>query len=385
MPPRVYVVDDDPLVTTSLGTALRLETDWEVTSENDAATALGYMEADPPDVVLSDLQMPNMDGIAFLKEVRARHPDSVLLLLTGYADKESAIAAINEVGIWQYVEKPWDTNDLLVKVRQGLERRDLARQLEVRNRELEARVEELERTRRQLFDSERLAAVGRVIAGIAHELGNQLGLMGYADLIVEKTTDPEIADYARAIQRAQRRLGAMIGEIKDFARGGGTYQLEVQDVRAAVEEAVALLRFDGEVRARVLKAEFEGRPIGRIHRNKLMQVVINLVRNAAQASPPGAEVRVVLDDDHGPRLRVIDHGAGMPAEVVARLGEPFFTTKEGGTGLGLGITRRIVAEHGGTLVVRSEPGQGTEIEVRLPPAEATPEKARFDAARSPSA
>src|SRR5437879_3875856 len=115
MPPRVYVVDDDPLVTISLGTALRLETDWEVASENDAARALETMVDDPPDVVLSDLQMPNMDGISFLKEVRRRHPETVLLLLTGYADKESAIAAINEVGIWQYVEKPWDTTDLLLK------------------------------------------------------------------------------------------------------------------------------------------------------------------------------------------------------------------------------------------------------------------------------
>src|SRR4051812_44912405 len=104
----VYVVDDDRLVTESLSRALQLETDWEVRAFNDGARALESMPALPPDVVLSDFKMPGMDGIAFLRKVRAAQPDAVLILLTGYADKESAIRAINEVGIWQYVEKPWD-------------------------------------------------------------------------------------------------------------------------------------------------------------------------------------------------------------------------------------------------------------------------------------
>jgi response regulator RpfG family c-di-GMP phosphodiesterase len=99
----VYVVDDDRLVTESLARALELETDWRVHAFNEGARALETMPVAPPDVVLSDFKMPGMDGIAFLGRVRAAHPDAVLLLLTGYADKESAIRAINEVGIWQYV------------------------------------------------------------------------------------------------------------------------------------------------------------------------------------------------------------------------------------------------------------------------------------------
>src|SRR5579862_8009553 len=122
--PAVYVVDDDPLVTDSLSRALELETDWRVFAFNDGAQALKAMPDAPPDVVLSDFKMPGLDGIAFLGRVRAAYPDAVLLLLTGYADKESAIRAINEIGIWQYVEKPWDLGDLLVKIRQGIERRE---------------------------------------------------------------------------------------------------------------------------------------------------------------------------------------------------------------------------------------------------------------------
>ena len=118
-----------------------------------------------------------------------------------------------------------------------------------------------------------------------------------------------------------------------------------------------------------MNLELKSRPIGVIHRGKITQVVVNLVRNAAQASPPGAEVDVIVTEDErgGAIIRVLDRGAGMPADVVARLGEPFFTTKERGSGLGLGISRRVVDEHGGRLEIRSTPGEGTEVVVTLPP------------------
>lgn len=368
--PSVYVVDDDALVTDSLARALGLETDWNVLAFNDGMQALAEMPRVPPDAVLSDFKMPGMDGLAFLGRVRARHPDTVLMLLTGYADKESAIRAINEVGIWQYVEKPWDLGDLIVKIRQGLERRALVAELRDKNRALEARLAELSRAHEELVRSERLAAVGRVASGLAHEIGNQLALVGYAEAIRDRPGDPEVAGFASVIVAAQRRLAALVDEIKDFARGAAaSYAREPGDVAAAVDEALGILRFDGEVKAHRLNVRVLARPLGLIHRGKITQVVVNLVRNAAQASPPGAEIDVTVEAgaDGGAVIAVVDRGAGMPPEVLARLGEPFFTTKEGGSGLGLGISRRIVDEHGGRLEVRSAPGDGTEVTVTLPP------------------
>src|SRR5579885_2737487 len=116
----VYIVDDDPLVTESLGTALRLESDYDVALFNTATAALAAIPERAPDVVISDFKMPGMDGLALLRAVRQAYPDAILMLLTGYADKESAIQAINQVGIYQYVEKPWDLRDLLLKIEQGL-------------------------------------------------------------------------------------------------------------------------------------------------------------------------------------------------------------------------------------------------------------------------
>lgn len=368
MSASVYVVDDDPLVTESLSRALEIETDWAVRSFNHGRHALEAMPGRAPDVVLSDFKMPQMDGIAFLSRVRASYPDAVLLLLTGYADKESAIRAINDVGIWQYVEKPWDLGDLLVKIRQGLERRALTHELRAKNAALEARLAELERAHQELVRAERLAAVGRVASGLAHEIGNQLALVGYAEAIRERSNEPEVREFADVIVSAQRRLAALVEEIKDFARGAAApVPREPGDVAAAVEEALGILRFDAEVKTRKVSLEIRRRPVALIHRGKLEQVVVNLVRNAVQASPPAGPVWVYVDEDEGgPLVIVRDQGPGMSRDVLDRLGEPFFTTKERGSGLGFGISRRVVEEHGGRLEVCSSPGEGTEVKVRLP-------------------
>ena len=367
--PIVYIVDDDELVTTSLRHALKLETEYRVLAFNDGRAALAAMPEAPPDVVLSDFKMPGMDGLRFLSEVRRVFPDAVLLLLTGYADKESAIRAINEVGLWQYVEKPWDLADLLVKIAQGLERRQDRRALAQSNTELAARLVELERAHEELVRTERLAAVGRVASGLAHEIGNQLALVGYAEVIRERTREPEVAEFAQVIIGAQRRLAALVDEIKDFARGASqSYEREVSDLAAAVEEAVALMRFDPELKSRTVLIEVVARPLAEIHRGKITQVLINLIKNAAHASAADEQIVVRIEaHDGGALVSVLDRGGGIAPEVHARLGEPFFTTKERGSGLGIGISRRIATEHGGRLEHRARNDRGTAASLSLPP------------------
>ncbi len=384
----VYVIDDDPLVTESLGTALRLETGYDVRTFTSGTAALAAMPRQPPDVLITDFKMPALDGLQVLRATRQAYPDAVLILLTGYADKESAIRAINEVGIYQYVEKPWVLDDLLHKIHTGLERRDLALRLRAANADLERRNEELARslgevaraheelrqTHERLIEAERLGAVGRVVSAIAHEIGNQLALVGYAEAIKQKVgqSDAEVAEFAEVIVAAQKRLSAMVTEIKDFARHQGQpgepLLLEPADVAACVDEALSILRYDRDVSARVLVRDVRPGPLARLHRGKFAQVVINLVRNAAQASGRGDEIAVSLSERDGRViLTIADKGIGMAPEVVARMGEPFFTTRgDRGTGLGVGISRRIVEEHGGTLSFESVLGQGTRAIVSLP-------------------
>jgi len=146
----ILVVDDEPAVVQSLSTLLELETEHRVLTETSSARAVEVARTNPVDMVISDFLMPELDGIKFLLEVRGLYPESTLILLTGYADKENAIRAINQVGIFQYLEKPWDNDDILTVVRQGLDKRLQLHRLHERARELEARLRQLEEHNRDL-------------------------------------------------------------------------------------------------------------------------------------------------------------------------------------------------------------------------------------------
>lgn len=140
----VLVVDDEPVVVQSLAALLELETPHRVLGESSPRRALEIAKVTPLDLVISDFLMPGLDGLSLLLEIRALYPESSLIMLTGYADKENAIRAINEVGIFHYVEKPWENDDLLTIVRTGLDKRLQLHRLHERSRELEARLRRLE-------------------------------------------------------------------------------------------------------------------------------------------------------------------------------------------------------------------------------------------------
>jgi putative two-component system response regulator len=147
---NILVVDDDVSVVESVAMLLELETPHTVFKETSPLHALRTAKVNPIDLVISDFLMPELDGIRFLLEIRGLYPQSALILLTGYADKENAIRAINEVGLYHYMEKPWDNNDLLTIVRTGLDKRLQLHRMHERVRELEGRVQHLQNRNAEL-------------------------------------------------------------------------------------------------------------------------------------------------------------------------------------------------------------------------------------------
>lgn len=126
----VLLVDDEEMVVTSIKSFLTLETDYEVVAFTSPKEALGFVKDNRVDLVISDYLMPDIDGIQFLAEIKETQPEATRVLLTGYADKENAIKAINDVGLYQYIEKPWENEDLKLIIRNGLEKRILLQKLE---------------------------------------------------------------------------------------------------------------------------------------------------------------------------------------------------------------------------------------------------------------
>jgi DNA-binding NtrC family response regulator len=135
--PAVLIVDDEEMVITSVRAFLQLETDYQITGMTNPEGAVRFLETNPVDVVISDYLMPKTTGLQFLAKAKELQPEAARVLLTGHADKQSAIQAINDVGLFQYLEKPWDNSQLLLVVQSAIERTNLLRTLRTKISELD--------------------------------------------------------------------------------------------------------------------------------------------------------------------------------------------------------------------------------------------------------
>lgn len=149
----IVLVDDEEMILTSLKSFITLETNFKIETFTSATKALEFIKNNDIDVVLSDYLMPEMDGISFLAKVRELRPDVPRIILTGYADKENAIKAINDVGLFQYIEKPWDNDDLLIILRNGMERQNLLRKLQQKIDEISEANSELVGLQKEILKS----------------------------------------------------------------------------------------------------------------------------------------------------------------------------------------------------------------------------------------
>jgi signal transduction histidine kinase len=249
---------------------------------------------------------------------------------------------------------------------------DLDARIEVRGApELEALAERwnamtaaLKHHQEKLVESEKLAGIGRLAAGVAHEINNPLGvILGYAKLL-RKRADPAAAEDLAVIEEETLRAKEIVDGLLDLSRPLPA-SAERVDLRALSDDVVSRLR-DAHLLDDVA-VSVDGAASVAGHPEKLRQVLVNLVRNAAEAAGPGGRVTVgVGERDGAVEVAVRDSGPGIPPELRPRLFEPFFTTKARGTGLGLAVSRAIARAHGGELEADAPDGRGARFALRLP-------------------
>jgi signal transduction histidine kinase len=220
---------------------------------------------------------------------------------------------------------------------------------------------------RRLSGAENLAAMGRMTATLAHEIKNPLAIIRGSARRLGKL-DGEAQRMADSVVEEVDRLSSTVNRYLQFARGGTPEPGARDDAAATLAATLDLL--EGEFRARDCALERDGTFAGLLvplDAAALKQVWLNLVQNALEAVPPGGRVRVSCRSEAGRvEVRVADDGPGIPAGVLGRLGEPFFTTRARGTGLGLYLSRQLVQGAGGSITIASRPGAGTIVTVDLP-------------------
>jgi len=260
-----------------------------------------------------------------------------------------------------------DSFNLMQQALKG--RRD---EVESHLRSLEDANRALQEARLETIRSEKMASVGLLAAGMAHEIGAPLaGIIGYSGILTEElANDPEKSDYLRRIAADAGRIDRLVRDLLNYARPVKP-EIERINVKVFLEDLLAMLERQGAFK--LIEPSFAADndlPTLYLDRHQLMQVLMNLVMNARDAMPDGGRIAISAAAGEGESLllTVEDSGEGIQPEHIEKIFEPFFTTKEPGrgTGLGLAIAARLVESFGGRIEVASEPGRGTKFSLRLP-------------------
>jgi signal transduction histidine kinase len=354
----VLLVDDNAALVDNLREILEDE-GYQIATAGTGAEGLARA-AQGFDVALVDVRLPDCDGTILTEKLRAAWPESAVVLLTGFAALDTAIAAVR-AGAFAYLVKPAGTPELLLTVEQAL-------------RQVRLYAEKRELSRRAQV-AEKLAAVGTMTAGLSHEIRNPLNgatlQLAVLERRVHKLPEGEqgpLLEPLLLVRDEIRRLEHLLQDFLQFAR---PQVLEPRPVSLAeISTAVsALLGGDAERRSVKLTADVpRDLPAVNGDPERLRQVLMNLTLNALEATPANGAVHIAAERDAGEALLAVDDsGPGIAPESLDRLFEPFFTTKAAGSGLGLPIVHAIVTQHGGRITVgRSTSLGGARFEVRLP-------------------
>jgi two-component system, NtrC family, sensor histidine kinase HydH len=357
--PRILLVDDNAGLVANLSEILE-EHGYAVHGAGSCARALAEAEAGF-DVALVDLRLPDGDGTALAPQLKELSPDGEVVLLTGFATLESAVAAVR-AGACAYLVKPCATQELLVTVEQAM-------------RQVRLHQEKRELSRRAQM-AEKLAAVGTMTAGLSHEIRNPLNAAALQLTVLERQVQklareaqPPLLGPLQLVRDEIRRLDHILEDFLQFARPR-EFSPRPVSVHAVIAKVLDLLAGEAERRGLVVRRQLAPVPPVAGDEERLRQVLMNLALNGLDALPRGGilEVSCRLEQPDAPEVAIYvdDTGPGVPEVVRSRIFEPFFTTKASGSGLGLSIVHAIVTQHGGSILVEESPGGGTRFALRLP-------------------
>lgn len=405
---RILIVDDEEAIRNLF--AIALSERYECATAADTPEALKLLAAQQFALVISDVQMPGLSGVELLRKIVSDFPDTAVIMVSGIDRSQRVIDALR-IGAFDYLLKPCDLDVLHVRVEQALERRTLLQdgkrykaELEIHNAELSAQKAKLTSLQAQLLQSEKMASLGQLAGGVAHELNNPAGFIysnmesldryasGLARLLNvydRASLSPELTFEANAIkqeikyeellpelssivadcQEGARRIRDIVTNLRTFSRLDEAEATQV-DIHASIDSTIRILSQYYNSDHIVLKREYAPLPVIHCLAGQLNQVWMNLLMNAAQAIGCGpGEVRIETGvKDKMVFVKISDTGSGIMPEDLGKIFEPFFTTKPVGvgTGLGLSISYGIITSHGGTITVESTPGKGTTFTTLIP-------------------
>ena len=381
-PTIILTIEDDQLVRKAIASYLQ-SLGYAVLQAADGAEGLEIFHRARPDLVLTDLRLPKVDGMEVLSIIRSKSPDTPVIIASGMGTLGDAIKAL-KLGARDYVTKPiTDMTLIRYSVERALEHATLLKENKKYQLYLE---EEVEKKTAELHQAQKLEAIGTLAGGIAHDFNNILAaIMGYTELALLKISkESELAADLQQVLKASNRAKELVLQILTFSRKGNTHRHPIQ-ASLIIKEALKLLQATLPATVQLEKhisakeTEIIADP------TEIHQIITNLCTNAFHALPDEqGHITVTLDQrsitekdltNTGEitvgeylQLTVSDTGCGMDTRTLNNIFDPFFTTKKKGqgTGLGLSVVHGIVTDCKGSIKVESIPGKGTTFTLLFP-------------------
>lgn len=345
---RVLVVDDDERNVALLTSKLKAD-GYETDAAWDGLEALEKVESFSPDCILLDIMMPKMDGYEVLRRLKTGEKTQHIpvIMLTARREIEDKVLGL-DIGADDYLSKPCSLLELSARIRSLLH-----------IREIQTRLREMEK----------LAALGQLVDGIAHEIRNPLTTVGgLARRIKEKVSDKQAQGHINLIMQEVERLENMIKRIDEYknAQISELREGNVNDVvRAAVQEIKNIAWGKGIV---IKLSLMQDPPALMIDKANLKKAILNILQNSVEAVDKKGEIEITSAPSEGGYIELLirDTGCGIKGDELKNIFNPFYTSKMTGAGLGLTITYKIIHDHKGDITVESPEGKGTIVSIKLP-------------------
>ena len=386
----ILIVDDEPEIRNMVQLFLEEDGYDSITAE-DGEQGLEIFKKSQPLIVITDIRMPRLLGTEVLKRIKESKPETEVIVITGHGEMKLAIQALQDDAS-DFIQKPFGYDVLSVAVKRAHDK------IKVR--------EALAQAQLQVLQTEKMASLGQLAAGIAHEVNNPVGFVSsnlgtlkrYSENIERFFNELKsgfsqngkfrdalllLDDTVRKLKiefilndmnsvideslEGTSRVKRIVQDLKDFSHID-TKKLVSFDLNDGIESTLNILRNELKHKAELNK-ELGDIPHIICFPQQLNQVIMNLVMNGIQAIEGFGIITIcTFEEDNGVSLQISDNGCGMPKEIVSRVFDPFFTTKDvgQGTGLGLHIVYGIVNRHGGSIKIDSSQGVGTTFTVNLP-------------------
>jgi signal transduction histidine kinase len=386
--PKALIADDEPDMLRFLKSQLAER--YQVFEAVDGQQAVDKAGQFLPDVILLDMMMPEKDGLQACRELRRQTKTQAIpvILLTARADEETKLQAL-ECGANDFLSKPFSTTELHVRVKNLVDSYQYQRTLSKEKQRLETTIEQLKETETQLVQTEKLASLGRLSAGIIHEINNPLNfaftglytLRNKARLIPELERD-EYAEILKDVEEGIGRVKTIVSDLRTFTHPGNQGREEIK-VWEVVRSALRFLSQEWKEKVSI-HTDVPAEQLVFGDRNRLIQVMVNLLQNSLDAlkgkefADDKPAIAITGRVERGLSIIVVrDNGEGIKPQIMDKIFDPFFTTKEVGQGMGLGLSicYRIVQDFGGRIAVKSDPGEYCEFTLEFPSETPAPQPA----------